>query len=269
MLQRAELMRSSGLSPEKFTQAERMIRSVVQDMPRLRTRRESTGAPVPGKEPRLVSEPQTQSKRKEPRLDKSTLLERAKAVQSGALFRPKTTEAVHVPNPPAPTASVPRKVEAPVPTPEPATEANTEARKRTAMPRASSDSPAPPAVKTESEEVQAYQRLVSLGMPAHRQGLKFEIEPRRKRGRPPGQKKSIPQWMRDADQIASREPPLESTSSTGYLPARYATAKLTTLEEQWICPLPMPMMMSTANPSAVHATPSEVWARWAAQWDLL
>ena len=262
-------MHSSGLSPEKFAQAERMIRNVVQDMPRLRTRRESTGAPAPGKEPRLVSEPQTQPKRKEPRLDKSALLERAKAAQSGALFRPKTTEAVRVPDPPAPAQSVPRKVEAPTPTSEPATDTNSEAKKRTPVPRTSSDSPAPPAIKTESEDVQAYQRLVSLGMPAHRQGLKFEIEPRRKRGRPPGQKKSIPQWIRDADQIASREPPTESLSSTGYLPARYATAKLTTLEEQWICPLPMPMMMSTANPSAVHATPSEVWARWAAQWDLL
>lgn len=216
-----------------------------------------------------MSEPQPQSKRKEPRLDKSALLERAKAAQSGALFRSKATEAVRVPDPPAPTQSVPRKVEAPAPAPEPAPDSNAEAKKRTSVPRASSDSPAPPAIKSESEDAQTYQRLVSLGMPAHRQGLKFEIEPRRKRGRPPGQKKSIPQWMRDADQIASREPPMESISSTGYLPARYATAKLTKLEEQWICPLPMPMMMSTANPSAVHATPSEVWARWAAQWDLV
>lgn len=256
-------MRSSGLSPEKFMHAEKMIKSVVQDMPRLRARRESSAART--KEPQTVSQAQSPPKKKEDRLDKTALLERAKAVQSGVLFRSPALDSVPLPAHPERT-TVPRKVESPSPAPEAPKEPASESKKRPPSTRPSSDPPEP-SVKPESEDVQAYQRLVSLGMPAHREGLKFQVEPRRKRGRPPGQKKIIPQWMRDAERIALREQIPPSTSSTGYLPARYLAANLTRVEEQWICPLPMPMMMSTANPGAVQALPSEVWAWCAPQWE--
>lgn len=106
-------------------------------------------------------------------------------------------------------------------------------------------------------------------MPAHREGLKFEVQPRRKRGRPPGQKKSPAQLMRDEALEALWKANAEHPTSNGYMPARYAAqAKLSREEAQWLCPLPMPMIMSTANPATVQALPSEVWARWAQLVDL-
>lgn len=246
-----------------FNCAERMIKGIVQDMPRLRTRRGSSGPPERTKEPQTVSKPSAVPKN-EQRLGKAALLERAKAAQSGALFRPAPSDSAPPASKPDPPASVPRKVESPAAISEPASDS----RKKATMSRTPSDTPPTAPVKPESEDVQAYQRLVSLGMPAHREGLKFEVEPRRKRGRPPGQKKSIPQWMRDAERIALRELKEESSVTSGHLPPRYTAANLTREEEQWISPLPMPMMMSTACPSSVQATPSEVWARWAPRFDL-
>lgn len=142
-------------------------------------------------------------------------------------------------------------------------------RRNTHTGRASStpqDIPPPPA---DDKNAQAFQRLLSLGMPAHREGLKFEVQPRRKRGRPPGQKKSPAQLMRDEALEALWKANAEHPTSNGYMPARYAAqAKLSREEAQWLCPLPMPMIMSTANPATVQALPSEVWARWAQLVDL-
>ncbi|WFD41670.1 hypothetical protein MPSI1_000302 [Malassezia psittaci] len=270
VIERDEMMRASGLSPEKFAHAEKLVRQVVSDPPRTRTRRQSGASVTDRKEPRAVSKPPVSPEKSREKIDKNTLLDRAKAAQSGALFRPASQREItpaQIPESELRTAPVLRKKEKEkrAGQPEPKRMKKSEPTRETNSPHPVPDG-LPPIIKHESEEAQAYQRLVSLGIPAHREGLKFEIEPRRKRGRPPGQKKTIPQWMQDADRIAPSDHTLEASASI--LPARYMAANLSHSELQCLRPLPVPMVMSTANPSGVRAKPSEVWARWASLWDL-
>ncbi|WFD19310.1 Putative ATPase [Malassezia caprae] len=227
----------------------------------------------------LAADKASLSKTQQQRLDKTNLLDMAKKVQSGEFLPKKSQEEPPAPEPGAATkhakqdakshpSSSKEKVNHTVPTPkrkrEPVEQATIKVP-ATATPTAGPVSqPAPPRL---SKEELFRTRLLSLGLPAYRQGIKFEAEPRRKRGRPPAPKLT-PQELSDKQFLASlwaKQPPMqEKKRSMAGLPPRYEFANLSTKELHWMRPMPMPLSIATQDPSGYRLPPTDIWRRWSA-----
>lgn len=206
-------------------------------------------------------------------MDKSKLLDMAKKVQSGEFLPRVQREELPppAPNPPckrpatsAPPPSRPEKTAKTVSSPSkastaPKVEANTTA----------STEPKPTALETPSlsSEDLYHKRLLSLGLPAYRQGIKFDVQPRRKRGRPPAPRLT-PQELSDKQFLAAlwaKHPPTQPKNrSMAGVPPRYTQAKLSAKELHWMRPIPMPLTITPQDPSGYGLPPSEIWRRWSA-----
>jgi hypothetical protein len=107
-------------------------------------------------------------------------------------------------------------------------------------------------------------RLIALGIPAPREGLKFDGQLKRKRGRPPA-KRATPQELQERNLLNTlmKEDGSILPHRSGGVPTRYANvAKLEPDEMHWIRPLPMPLVMSSLDPAAPTLPPTQVWAQW-------
>lgn len=134
------------------------------------------------------------------------------------------------------------------------------------MDSAPQSSPAPrpsPSVPPPSEEDLAHLRLLSLGIPAFREGIKFEVELRRKRGRPPAERLTV-QQLKDKQVIDAlyAAPAGVTPEREAGIPPRYTKrARLSLSEIHTLRPLPWPLATSTLDPSAPTVRPSERWAQ--------
>lgn len=208
-------------------------------------------------------------------MDKSKLLDMAKKVQSGEFLPRPKEEAKPVPSPNAAS-----KQDAKARRSGPAKDADTKpapANKRKIEPveqversvpasLTPSAGPVPQSSASQPSEKDLYhKRLLSLGLPAYRQGIKFDVQPRRKRGRPPAPKLT-PQELSDKQFLASlwaKHPPIqEKKRSMAGMPPRYSHAKLSNKELHWMRPIPMPLSIATQDPSGYRLPPSAIWRRW-------
>lgn len=276
-IQRKELEKASGLAPSQFSRAENMLRSVVlpSDEPRLRRRQSSsTQAKV------AIQQASNQAR------DKKSLVESAKQIQKYALANvPLSTGEQDVVSPPplkrpAPEASVliasrPSKrpslgeksqnqrdvhtyqaaqsvqsFHAQMPMPKPSVP-NVPKQLRT------------PSTPPSSTADPSHLRLLSLGIPAVREGIKFDVQLRRKRGRPPA-KRLTAQQMNDKRLLESlwSNAPFPSHLRMAGMPLRYACrANLDLHAMHWIRPLPRPVLAYSGNPSESRFPPSIIWER--------
>lgn len=261
---RQDMQRASGLPPQKFDHAVTTILNAIQSLDQGRDRRPSRRASL--------------SMSQEQRMDKRNLYDIAKKVQSGEFLHKKDHKETDVPVPNAaiqpakqvtkPRPSGPHKVK--VNKPESASKRKLESveRTRNKVP-ASMTPPAGPVHQSfaprQSNEDLYRTRLLSLGLPAYRQGIKFEAQPIRKRGRPPAPKLT-PQELSDRQYLASlwaKQPPMqEKKRSMAGVPPRYAFANLSTTELHWMRPMPMPLSISTQDPSGYRLPPTDIWRRW-------
>lgn len=241
-IQRRDLQRSSGLAPAHFDRAEHLLRQVIAtfDQPR---------------HERLRAIPATRPKRPDTRQRSSTqneLIERAKQIQQSA-------QASHV---------------APKVTPQPSSSGAFEAAMKQS-PQAITpklmrkESPAVSHSGTESASAlpstdPSHIRLLALGVPAYREGLQFEVQHRRKRGRPPAKRLSL-QQMNDKQFLDSlwSNSPLPSHLRIAGMPLRYVhMAHLDAHDTHWIRPLPRPLLTYGGDPSETRLRPSHVWDKW-------
>ncbi|WFD33766.1 hypothetical protein MCUN1_000583 [Malassezia cuniculi] len=281
VLTKSDMMKASGLSPGEFDRAVDLLRPVVAMEPAPRQRRVSSQVP------------QTLAK---PRLSQSELLEKAKQVQVGTAFE-KNHQAQPPPPPPAaaaaPTAASAAHVEPAADSllrlrdsleaekaqhaePRPAERqavrgASAEPQKpRSRGPRARTRAPPQPTHQQKpaaepEPEVQWMSAEDENAMWAKILGKRIGIgrteEPRRKRGRPPGTgvKKAAP-----VPPPPTLPPPPEGRSLR-YPPPRYRTLlPLDEKELHMLRPLPIPLVMSTCDPSLPSSDALRVWNRWRA-----
>lgn len=331
---RSDMQRASGLTPNKFLQAEQLLRGVVIPAEEPRSRRRSSGRlsapdaskssgqcpkvsphagsgadqtmptnhknqptealapsarratdkrePLTPEQQGLASRSLAQEQHpKEPKpqhpssKNRETLLERAKAVQSGVPFQrtpatlPSATSesSTFSPRPSAPAPPAPGTTMYPprAPAPEPAKAVPQRALPRQHGSYARSLASATPVPSGEQNAItQERIRLIALGIPAPREGLKFDGQLKRKRGRPPA-KRATPQELQERNLLNTlmKEDGSILPHSSGGVPTRYANvAKLEPDEMHWIRPLPMPLVMSSLDPAAPTLPPTQVWAQW-------
>lgn len=259
------MQRASGLPPQKFDHAVKTIDQVIQSLDQGREKRPSRRA--------------TLSVTQQKRMDKSNLLDMAKKVQSGEFLPRADQESMPAPAP-APGAATKRakqtakshppgsKEKANIPTPAPKRKRESVDHDTITAPATTTPSAGPvsqPVTPRLSKEELFRTRLLSLGLPAYRQGIKFEAEPKRKRGRPPAPKLT-PQELSDRQFLASlwaKQPPMqERKRSMAGVPPRYAFANLSTKELHWMRPMPMPLSIATQDPSGYRLPPTDIWRRW-------
>ncbi|WFD30077.1 hypothetical protein MSPP1_001091 [Malassezia sp. CBS 17886] len=228
---RADMERASGLSPVQFSRAEQMLREAISAVVQPSTReRDSSYA----------------ARRRTVPMDRETRVKWAAEVQRGAPFAGTRKRGAAATAPRDQRAADPVHEEKPVLGP---------------VPDAAPPAPVAPRALDPAEE--ARKRLVSLGIPTHREGLKFEVEPIRKRGRPPAKKRSATD-VEDAKLLnkllAEGD---DEAASAAFPPQRYTKrANLTKSELYWMQPFPLPLLASSMDPSAYRLPASAIWERW-------
>lgn len=258
-----DIVRASGLSPSKFEKSVDLIRNVVT-LPTSTSRTR-----LPTRKAALTSQSTSLAQTKKPKLDKEALLDKAKAIQRGKFepsspFEPAATSSSMSFRAilPSPMEPMHRKIEPAeslpiLPPPKPAP-----------PPKVIKKTPVPAPLSKEQEQV--HTRLLSVGIPKFREGIKFDVQPRRKRGRPPAERLTT-QQIKDKMFLATlySTRPEETPSQDASVPARYVRlSQLSSKEAHWMRPLPIPLVMPHVDPSAHQVSYQELWAARARQWHL-
>lgn len=275
-----DMMKASGLSPAEFDRALDVLRPVVSMAPARRQRRTSSQVPQT-----LTQKPTS----------KDDLMEKAKQVQTGSLFKQKEPGPKPKPEPqrspaksPKPDQSLTRLREslaAEQNAAEPAESRATSPPKPQPQTRptrgrpssgarggraASGSAPKPEEAprQQQGEPVQWMSAEDENAMWARILGKRIGIgrsdEPRRKRGRPPGtgtKRAGAPL----VPPTPTLPPPPETRRPVRYPPPRYRTVcPLDEKELHMLRPLPIPLAMATCDPSMPCTNAERVWARWRA-----
>lgn len=269
-----DMMKASGLSPTEFDRALDVLKPVVSMAPARRQRRMSSQVPQT-----LTQKP----------LSKDDLMEKAKQVQTGSLFKQKEPEPQRIPAKSLkPNHSLTRLRESLVaeqnqaesaessaaspPKPQPQTRPTrgrppSGARSGRAASSSTPKQEEPPR-QQQGESVQWMSAEDENAMWARILGKRIGIgrseEPRRKRGRPPGTG-----TKKAAAPLVSSTPTLppapETRRPVRYPPPRYRTVcPLDEKELHMLRPLPIPLAMATCDPSMPCTNAERVWARWRA-----
>lgn len=256
VVQRGDLQSASGLSPAHFDRAENLIRQVIVQFEQTSSRRShaTRSATVSAF---TACKP----------TDKATLIERAKKVQQNAMSHkaPVTSQSSRA----AQKQAMPAAFNAAMTQPRIQTKPDDD---KTEQQAGVLSLPPPPEPATSALSLgskvpssdPSHMRLLALGLPAFREGLNFDVQPRRKRGRPPA-KRLTPQQINDKQFLESlwSNSPLPSSARTARMPSRYSqSAQLTAHEVHWIYPLSRPLLTYSGDPSSVRLKPSLVWEKW-------
>lgn len=241
-IQRRNLQRSSGLAPAHFDRAENLLRQVIAvfDQPRHERLRA-----IPSARPKP---PDTRQKTG----FQGELIEQSKRIQQSA-------QAGHVASQVIPQPSSSGAFDAAM---RQSSQTKIPKRMREESPATLHSSAKPSSALPSTDP--SHIRLLAMGVPAYREGLQFEIQHRRKRGRPPAKRLSI-QQMNDKQFLDSlwSNSPLPSHLRIAGMPLRYVhKAHLDAHDTHWIRPLPRPLLTYSGNPSEIRLRPSHVWDKW-------
>lgn len=244
-IQRRDLQRSSGLAPARFDRAENLLRQVIATFDRTRHERVRT---IPAARPERPNTRRRSSSQGE-------LIQRAKQIQESAQLGHGAVEAIP---PPSSSEAFDAAMKQP-----PQTKVPKRIREESPNTPLSATDSAPDRPKADPSHI----RLLALGVPSYREGLQFEVQHRRKRGRPPAKRLSL-QEMNDKQFLDSlwSNSPLPSHLRIAGMPLRYVQkAHLDAHDSHWIRPLPRPLSIYSGNPSGTRLRPSHIWNKWVSQ----